>query len=356
MNCDKRAETPEALKTDDDEGRVRALERYEVLDTDEEEPFENVVKLVQQALKVPMCAVSLLDRQRQWFKARRGLGVRETPRDISFCTHAIQQADAFIVSDAAEHPIFKGNPLVTGEPHIRAYAGIPLKTPDGYNLGSLCAIDDVPRDFQPHEISMLESFAKIVMEELELRQIASSDGLTGALTRRAWRETADTEIKRANRYGRPLSLAIMDIDKFKSVNDTYGHAAGDTVIKHLARLFMDSKRESDFFGRLGGEEFVLLMAETSDVNAQHILERLREEFSAAPIENDAGNQINCSFSAGIAELSEGEDLDPLLARADQCLYEAKNGGRNRTVLDQTQQPRKKAVDHGLAKTLVTESQ
>lgn len=325
-------------KLEDEAGRLYALERYEVLDTQEERPFENVVNLVQQTLQVPMCAVSLIDRHRQWFKAQRGLGVRETARDISFCTHAIKQTEAFVVTNALEHPTLSRSPLVTSAPNIRAYAGIPLETPDGYNIGTLCAIDDKPRDFLPHEIEILRNFAKIVVNELELRQIASCDGLTGALCRRAWVETANREIERAVRYGRALSLAILDIDKFKSVNDTHGHPAGDRVIQALAAQCMETMRQSDYFGRLGGEEFVLLMIECTGQDGLTCAERLRETFAGTPIDIGDEKRITCTFSAGVAELSGHETLDALMARADRSLYEAKAGGRNRTVVDTTVPP------------------
>ncbi|WP_343562430.1 sensor domain-containing diguanylate cyclase [Kiloniella sp. b19] len=319
-------------KLNDEAGRLSALHRYDVLDTPEEQPFENVVNLVQQTLQVPMCAVSLVDEHRQWFKARRGLGVCETGRDISFCTHAIQQTDPFIVNNAEEDPLFMNNPLVTEDPHIRSYLGIPLQTPEGYNIGSLCGIDIKPRDFQPHEVEIMKSFARIVVDELELRQIASSDALTGAMTRRAWCEIAEGEIKRAHRYKRKLSLAILDIDHFKHVNDTYGHPVGDRVIQFLANLCIDEKRESDFFGRYGGEEFVFLITETGEEESKNLLERIRKNFQDSPIPIGGGETIHCSISAGIASLREKEFLPPLLERADQRLYQAKETGRNRVVV------------------------
>jgi diguanylate cyclase (GGDEF)-like protein len=321
-------------KISDEEGRVLALERYEVLDTDEGEvPFENIVNLVQQTLRVPMCAVSLVDHHRQWFKARRGLGVRETARNISFCTHAIEQDDAFIIENALEHPLFKDNPLVTGEPYIRAYLGIPLRTPDGYNVGSLCGIDHEPRKFLPHEVEIMKSFAKLVVDELELRQIATSDGLTGALTRRAWMEGAASEVIRAQRYGKPLSFAILDIDKFKGVNDLYGHPSGDKVIQFLADICMQEQRQSDLFGRLGGEEFAFVLTDTSGENAYSFVNRVRQRFEESEIEISDGIKVGCTLSAGVAELTSDEDVESVIARADRCLYEAKAGGRNRVILD-----------------------
>jgi diguanylate cyclase (GGDEF)-like protein len=319
------------LKNDDEEGRLRALDRLAILDTTAEAPFDKIVNLVRQVLHVPMCAVSLVDRNRQWFKAQCGLGVGETARDISFCTHAIGGPAPFIVRNAVDDPRFSGNPLVIGTPFIRSYAGIPLSTRDGYNIGTLCAIDTKPRDFPDSEIAILENFAKVVVDELELRQIASSDHMTGALSRRAWTDAAQMEINRASRYGRPLSLAILDIDKFKVINDTYGHPAGDIVIKRLAALCMASIRESDLFGRFGGEEFALLMPETNLGDAERAIERIRTAFAGEPI--DTGCSIGATVSIGLALLDVGEtDVSALIDRADKALYQAKNAGRNCTVV------------------------
>lgn len=320
------------LKTDDDAGRVLALERYDVLDTQEERPFENIVNLIGQILAVPMSAVTLVHTNRQWFKARRGLPA-ETPRNVSFCTYAIQQPEPLIIPDAKEDPRFAENPLVTGEPFIRAYMGVPLRTPDGYNIGSLCAIDTKPRDWPEHERSILINFAKVVMDELELRQIANADVLTGAMTRRAWMESAEAEIKRARRYGHPLSLVVMDIDRFKSVNDTHGHAAGDEVIKGLAGLMMDGIREQDAFGRYGGEEFVLLMPETDGPQAFEVADRLRLGFAGLRIEAGGGVALSCTCSMGLAVLEPDETLDEFIKRADRCLYAAKEEGRDRVIAE-----------------------
>ncbi len=316
------------LKLNDEDGRIQALNRLEVLDTPEEAPFENILNLVKQILHVPICAVSLVDRERQWFKARRGLDVCETARNVSFCSHAIQNSVALIVPDALEDQRFAENALVTKAPFIRSYAGIPLRTSDGYNIGTLCAIDTAPRAFTAIEIGILESFSQLILDELELRKIASTDQLSGALSRRAWIEKAHCEIIRAQRYSRPMALAILDLDQFKSINDAYGHPAGDRVIKRIASLCMATMRQSDFFGRLGGEEFGLVMPETSAEGAEAVAERVRTIFTNEPI--DLGRPIHASVSIGVADLRVNDTLETLIAHADRALYQAKTSGRNRT--------------------------
>ena len=314
-----------------EEARLHALHELDILDTALERPFERIVSLVQLVLKVPICAVSLIDRDRQWFKAQRGLSVCQTARDVSFCTHAVAQNRPFVIPDALRDARFCDNPLVTGPPAIRAYAGIPLQTKGGFNVGSLCAIDTQPRVFTDHELAIMGSLASMVVDEFELRRIASTDHLTGALLRRAWSARAAVEFARARRYSRPLALAMFDLDTFKRINDVHGHAAGDLVIRHIAELCMASIRQSDVFGRMGGEEFVLLMPETSVAEAMIVADRIRAAFAVIP--TNIGTDLLCTVSVGVAALAASDlGVAALTERADQALYEAKAAGRNRTRL------------------------
>ena len=214
-------------RLNDEAGRLAALERLQVLDTEPEARFENIVSLVRSVLDVPIAAVTLVDGERQWFKARRGMPSAQTPRDISFCAHAINQIDPLVVIDAKADPRFHENPLVTGDPNIGSYAGIPLTLADGYTVGALCAIDVKPRAFTSLELAQLTGLARIVVQELELRDIAERDHLTGALSRRAFCQEVEHEIARFGRYRRPSTLLMIDLDHFKSVNDRHGHQAGD---------------------------------------------------------------------------------------------------------------------------------
>jgi diguanylate cyclase (GGDEF)-like protein len=314
----------------DEPARLAALKRLAVLDSEPEEPFENVVALVRTVLDVPIAAVSLIDEDRQWFKARSGVDASETPRDISFCTHAIQQRDPLIVTDATKDPRFAANPMVLGAPEIRSYAGIPLQTPDGYNIGSLCAVDTRARNFSSSEIAMLSKFARIVMDELELRRIAGRDQLTGALTRRGFVERAGEELDRFRRYDRPASLIMADIDHFKAINDTHGHPAGDKVLHQFAARLCQAARPNDLLGRLGGEEFAMLMPETGAEDALVAGERFRELVAATPFRVAPGVEIGVTASFGIAQVHAGiDDVEGWLAAADAPLYAAKRGGRNR---------------------------
>ena len=267
---------PQHDRAGDEAGRLAALRRYEILDTAEEEPFQRIVELVCQILDVPMAAVTLIDADRQWVKAASGVSRGSTPLDISFCRHTIAQSEPLSVPDAQYDPRFAANPTVTGGPRIASYLGVPLTTPDGYNVGALCAVDRDPRQFDARQASILKKLAEIVVEQMELRQIAKHDALTGALTRRGFLAEVEREFQRSARYDRPSAMIAIDIDHFRAINDRHGHAAGDAVLVSIASACMASMRKSDVFGRVGGEEFAMLLPETSIEDARDVAERLRQ--------------------------------------------------------------------------------
>lgn len=314
---------------DDEPARLAALHRLNILDSESEPAFDNVVSLVRSVLNVPMAAVSLLDEQRQWFKAKSGLDASETPRNVSFCTHAIRQSEAFIVPDACLDPRFAENPFVTGDPGIRSYLGIPLRGPDGYNLGALCAIDTVAREFSPYEIALLDNFAQIVINEMELRRAAQYDELTRAHSRRAFTDRLEQEIERHQRYGSQAALLLIDIDHFKTVNDTHGHPAGDIVLASMVSILNEVRRPSDVIGRIGGEEFAMLLPETSLEDAYAAAERYRQAIAATPIMLDEERSLTITASFGISEIAPAIATPrQWMACADVPLYAAKREGRN----------------------------
>jgi anti-sigma regulatory factor (Ser/Thr protein kinase) len=149
--------------------RLAALRRYRILDTDPEAPFDDLALIASQICGTPMALITLVDADRQWFKARVGITTRETSRSISFCAHAIEHEGLFIVPDAREHRAFRDNPMVTGDPYVRFYAGAPLITPDGHALGTLCVVDRVPRTLTREQLDALVALKRQVEAQLELR-------------------------------------------------------------------------------------------------------------------------------------------------------------------------------------------
>jgi len=153
--------------------RQAALRRYHVLDTPPEKDFDRITSLVAKICDVPTALITLIDKERQWFKSCFGLDIRETDIDHSFCVYAVDQRDVLVVEDATEDPRFKDNPFVTGPPHIRFYAGAPLRTPDGIHIGTLCIIDYEPRVFDAADLEILESLADLVVAQFEYRSSES---------------------------------------------------------------------------------------------------------------------------------------------------------------------------------------
>jgi GAF domain-containing protein len=155
--------------------RLAALYALLILDTPPDQRFDKIVEFAASEFEVPIALLTLVDRERQWFKARVGLAVCETGRDISFCGHAILAQDIMVVPDALEDPRFADNPLVTGEPGIRFYAGAPLTLPSGAALGTLCLIDRRPRTLDAMELGILSTLRDLAVLELSGREAAKED-------------------------------------------------------------------------------------------------------------------------------------------------------------------------------------
>ena len=151
-------------------GRVAALEKYAILDTDPEQSFDDLTLLASFICKTPIALISLVDEDRQWFKSRVGLDAKETSRDIAFCSTAILQSDVFVVPDALKDDRFRDSPLVVSDPHIRFYAGAPLINEDGYALGTLCVVDRAPRELAPDQKEALKALSRLVLAQLEFRR------------------------------------------------------------------------------------------------------------------------------------------------------------------------------------------
>ncbi|MGA0532232.1 GGDEF domain-containing protein [Hansschlegelia sp. KR7-227] len=317
--------------TADEDGRLAALARYDILDTPPEEAFDRITRLAQKIFHAPIATVSLLDGHRQWFKSAQGLTASETPRDMAFCNVPIQRRAPLVVHDAAAHPEFRDNPMVVGEPHIRFYAGAPLKSPDGHVVGTLCVMDREPRTFDDADLAVLIDLAHIVTDELELRLLANVDSLTGALSRIAFREEAGRAVALAKRHKHPFSLVVLDLDHFKQINDEHGHAFGDTVLARMAAACLRELRTSDAIGRIGGEEFAILLPHAGAKAAQDVAERLRRAVAAEHVVAQ-GVVIPVTASLGLASVTRvTTDFDGLLAHAEAALSEAKAAGRNRVV-------------------------
>jgi GAF domain-containing protein len=158
------------MMSSNDGARVDALQKYAILDSEPEQAFDDLTLLASYVCKTPIALISLVDEDRQWFKAKVGISATETSRNIAFCSTAIQQSDVFVVPDALQDERFRTNPLVVSEPNIRFYAGAPLINEDGYALGTLCVIDRTPRNLGADQEAALKALSRLVLMQMEFRR------------------------------------------------------------------------------------------------------------------------------------------------------------------------------------------
>ena len=297
--------------------RLQSLRALGILDTDPEERFDRLTRLARRFFDVPIALISFVDEDRQWFKSKEGLAADETAREHSFCAHAILDDESImVVSDASNDARFSENPLVTGAPEIRFYAGCPVKAPDGSPLGTLCVIDHRPRDLGDDDASVLRDLAELVEQELKSLALASSDDLTGLANRRGFDAIGVHTLAVCLRVENPATLLLFDLDEFKSVNDTLGHAAGDKVLKRFADCLLSTFRHSDVVARLGGDEFCVLLSGAAEPDVDRPIALLQERLN----DPKAGTPITFSVGVAMYDPERHAAIDDLLQEADEHMY------------------------------------
>ena len=306
---------------ENEEERLKSLYMIDLLDTKDDERFERLTRIGKNLFDVPVALISLLDRDRQWLLACQGLNTRQTTRDVSFCGHAILQAGPFIVNDARLDERFHDNPLVIGEPFIRFYAGYPVRLPDGAIVGTLCLINSTPRDFSQKDIALLMDLAFIVEDEFQVISMAMTDSLTGILNRRGFYRSGEKRFTEFNRNNETFNIIYFDLDKFKPINDLWGHGEGDEVLKIFSAQLSQHASPKDIVGRLGGDEFAVLLAAESDT--QPFLNKLRESLDAH--NQQSGKPYNINYSYGILSNAPGQysSLLEMVKESDSVMYSEK---------------------------------
>lgn len=442
--------------------RLAALRNYGILDTPPEEAFDRITRLASRILGTPITLISLVGHDRQWFKSRVGLDVDATPRDVAFCDHTIRTPDVMVVEDARNDDRFRENPLVTGDPHIRFYAGAPLITPENHRIGTLCAVDYEPRRFSEDDVEALTDLSRMVVDELELRRseraarlaedtlreaiyalpdgfvlydaedrlvicneryrelyaesaeafvpgvkfedairygleqgqypdaigceeewiaermrthrnpsapveqrlpdgrwirvlerrtddggtvgfrtditdlkereealdrLATQDPLTGLPNRSKFQERLADALADAKRTGQKVGVMLLDLDRFKHVNDAHGHGTGDELLRQVAERLCMASRRTDTVSRLGGDEFAIVAAHINHVRdltilADRIIEDIGDEFTIDGKEILTGTSIGLTIAP-----DDPSDIEGLVRNADLALYRAKSVGR-----------------------------
>lgn len=326
--------------------RRNAIAQYQILDSAPESHFDDIVSLTASIIGTQTAAISFIDDTRQWFKARCGLRAQETPISASFCSHTIEVGALFVIKDALQDPRFAANPLVTGPPHIRFYAGMRILAGDGTPIAALCVIDPEPR---PKGLSAIEEttlrtlavqvealleLRRLVIEREaqieaqsqlteQLRHLAEHDDLTGLPRRDLFYKCLTKAMRDAERTGTQAALLFVDVDHFKQINDSLGHDAGDALLCGFAQRLRDTMRRADTAARLGGDEFGLILGgidrqEQIDNVVLSLNQRLQE-----PVRH-RGRMIVCKASIGVAIYPDhATDAKGLMKCADLALGEAK---------------------------------
>jgi len=310
----------------DETVRLLGLHSLRILDSAPEERFDRVTRMAQRVFDVDICLVSLVDSDRQWFKSKQGLDACQTSREVSFCGHAILEEQAFVVEDAHADERFADNPLVTGDPSVRFYAGYPVHTADGHRIGTLCLIDKEPRRFSANEEQTLKDFAALVDDELASSTEINVDDLTRIANRRGFLQVARHLLPLCGRNKLDVELLFFDLDGFKALNDTFGHKAGDEALQMFAKLLLKSFRESDVIARLGGDEFAVLIA-GKRIHADPALSRMRT------LNKEKGSKLSQRVDWSVGRVKFDPDvhrnIEGLLAAADERMYAQKKTGKNK---------------------------
>ncbi|WP_058910015.1 sensor domain-containing diguanylate cyclase [Entomohabitans teleogrylli] len=303
--------------------RLRSLYESGLLGAAPSERFDRLTRLAQRIFDVPMALVSLVDANKLWLTSGAQHGLQETPRDVSFCSHTILSSEPLVVHNALADNRFADNPLVAGPPYIRFYAGCPVRMPDGMNIGAFCLVDHQARQFPSHEVMVLRDLASIVEDEFAVLNAASTDELTGLNNRRGLTSIGHYALLSAARRRETMSLVYIDLDKFKQINDTWGHQAGDNALTAMAAMMKTTFREADVVARLGGDEFCLLLPGMSEEETTKALQRLSQ--TVADWNHASGHPWQLRFSWGSASCHPDQpaSLDGLIKAADARMYQMK---------------------------------
>lgn len=306
--------------------RLHALRALQILDSSHEERFDRVTRMGRRLFGVPISLVSLIDEDRQWFKSAEGLDISETPREVSFCSHAINQDGLFIIPNTLNDDRFIDNPMVTDAPNIRFYAGYPLKLRQGINIGTLCLIDSKPREMDEEDRQLLQDLGEMIEQEIKSIQLATLDELTMISNRRGFMTLVDHSMKICRRNKLPISLALFDLNKFKEINDTWGHHEGDVALIAFAQIMLDSFRDCDVIARLGGDEFVVMLLDSDEERISIVLQRFA--LAIANANRTMNKPYDIGYSVGVAhfQFDTNVPIEEMLQAADGAMFADKRKG------------------------------
>jgi diguanylate cyclase (GGDEF)-like protein len=330
--------------------KLAGMHVVDVFYTPLEERFERVTRLARRSLDVPVAAITCLSMDKQWFKSVAGWAVTELPVSHSICPITLEDNRICVINDTQEDFRTVEHPLVVNRPNFRFYAGYPLQESSGLAVGTLCVFDTKPRNFTEEQLCTLHDLGEIARHELLSNQLSDAqselvsklgaarrealfDPLTRIWNRRGAESLLRSTLKKAQDTDTDIAICLLDIDNFKDINDTHGHQAGDQVLRKLAAMLVSSVRGDDILCRYGGDEFLLIMPETSAADASQIAERARRTVSESAVQVREA-KVQASVSIGLAARHRGAEitLEGLLKQIDDALLVCKREGRNQIRL------------------------
>jgi len=307
--------------------------------------FDRLTRLAQKALGVQVAAIALCHQGRLWFKSVQGWNIHELEVGASFCARTLARGDLTIVEDTRLDAGFARHPLVEGPPRFRFYAGLPIRDRNGVVAGTLAVYDLAPRQVSPADVQALRDLGDLAQREFlaaELcdaqaqivskldiaRRSAMIDALTRIWNRRAAEELLALAMEQAEQEDTGLAVCMLDVDRFKEINDTAGHQAGDQVLRRVAAALVSNVRDGDAVCRYGGDEFLIIFQRISHEEVEQITRRIRERMAEFPLRTKSG-QLTVGISTGTAWRAPGRHMtaEGLIELADQALYRAKQAGR-----------------------------
>ena len=306
----------------DESQRLQTLRDMRLLDTPPEERFDRVTRLARQVFNVPYALVSLVDADRQWFKSNQGLDAEETPREVSFCGHAILDDKIMVVGDATNDVRFCDNPLVCGNPNIRFYAGYPLAAPDGSRVGTLCIIDEKPREMSAEQLTLLRELGRMVEEEMIAASNATVDVTTGISNRNGFMSVADHLLSLCKRKREPATLLLFNLYDLYSLEETHGRYDGDTIALELSHLLMAAFRESDIVARTALDTFCVLLATTDMDGAAEARNRFAEQLTARNRDASRRHPLNVAVHTVEYDAERHDKAEMLLNEGEVRIGEA----------------------------------
>lgn len=301
--------------------RLETLRNLKILDTDPEERFDRVTRLARRIFGTPIALVSLVDSDRQWFKSLQGLEVSETPRDVSFCGHAILDDKPMVVNDAQADKRFDDNPLVTQDPHIRFYAGCPLSAPDGSKLGTLCIIDREPRELSDEDLTLLQELGQMIEEELAVATMMHIDSVTGLSNDVGFSIVAKHLLAMCKRTEAAATLLLINISNLHLIRGFMGHETSDRAAIEIAQLLLASFRDSDIVGRVAEGAFAILLSGSRLDDIETARDRFLNRISDRNEHADMAFELEIACHAVAYHPDKHDDIESLLNEARMLVKE-----------------------------------